>query len=233
VDQAKKQVATKEPFDAEKYKQQHRLLYVPFPKVINIMRRVESDVIATFRGLMIQEYELRRLVGAKISPPPVIWERFIAADAKVVAYAITVAAAGAKDERFLGCGVCKKVTESMKKKSLLDFQYMGEFQTYGMFGDVKKMPQKEGHDISLGVEQLTLVLRAPGDFLRASRAQREGNIPLLFGGTIILRHVLNHPEYGQKLIGMTMNQLDAIDPILAELMDGELLDWNHQKNLPV
>lgn len=232
IEKTQEQQAAKEPFDPVKHKEQHSLLYVPFPKIISIMRRAESDVVATFRGLKVQEYELRRLVSAKIGLPPAMVERFIAADARVVAYAITVAAAGTKDEKFIGCGVWKKVTESMEKKSLLDFQFMGEVQTYGMFGDVKKMPPKEGHDFSLGLEQSTLARKAPGNFLRASRAHRAENIHLLFGGTVILRHVLNHPEFGQKLAAMTLGLLDAIDLILEELKKGELLDWDQQKDLP-
>jgi len=233
VEKAKAEVAAKEPFDPVKNKQQHPVLYVPFPRLVAIMRDVESDIRTTFLRLEISQYDLRRLVSANVELPPATLDRLITADAKVLAYAIVVAAAGTMEEKFIGCGVWKKVTESLEKKNLREYQFMAEVQTYGMLGDVKKRPPADGRDTSLAIEQLTLVRKAPGNFLRASAPQMAESVHLLFSGTVIMRHVLNHPEFGGALAAMAIGLLEAVSPMIEELTNGELLNWNQQKDIPI
>lgn len=236
TEKTKKRETVKEAaqFDAVKYKQEHPLLYVPFPKLVSLIERVASDIKTTFGKLSINEYELRRLVGAKDYFPSFMLEELLEADTNVLSYAIVGAVAGSKDEKFIGSGVWRKATESFQKKFLLDFQLMAESQANGMLGDAKKeIKLTDKTDYSLGINQLQICRNAPGKFLGITPLHRQEHLSLLFAGTTILRHVLNHPQHGQALASMTLKLIAALDPLITELTKGELMNWEQQKDLPV
>lgn len=221
-------------FDAVKFKQERPLLYVPFPKLVSLMERVATDIKTTFVNLQINEYELRRLISAKDYFPSFMLEEILDADAKVLSYAITVASVGSKEEKYVGSGVWKKLTEFFQKKILSDLQRMGEVQTNGMLGDAKlDLKNADTADYSLGLNQLSICRSAPGNYLRIAPQLRHEHLHLLFAGTLILRHVLNHPQFGQILASMTIKLIVALDSMIVDLTKGELMNWEQQKDLPV
>ena len=222
------------PFDAAKYRSEHPLLFVPFPKLISIMEQAASDIRAAYIKLQIDEYELHRLVSAKERLPNAMIGRLLTADTRVLAYAILVAVAGDKDEKFIGCGVWKKVTESSENKGRGDFQLMAEMQANGILGGAKSSiePTRE-RDFTLSVNHAQLCRRAPSNYLKIPLSHRHEHLNLLYAGTTILRHVLNHPEHGKALASMTIALYRGIDHLVVELTKGELLNWDQQKDLPL
>jgi hypothetical protein len=216
------------PFDPERHKRDHPLLYVPVRSLIELMDQVASTIRSTVNKLPLDDYELRRLTRIKESLPSGVIVQLVEADVRALAYALVSAAAGEKEEKFIGCGVWTKITEVFQKRGIGDFQAMAEVQATGLPGE-----PGPGRDFSLAVNQVQACRRAAGEFLRAASSERQARLHLLFTGTAILRHVLNHPKLGPLLASTALRLLQALDPSMTELTRGELLDWDQQKDLPV
>jgi hypothetical protein len=60
---------------------------------------------------------------------------------------------------------------------------------------------------------------------------RSENLPALFAGTLMFRHVLNHPKYGKFLSSSVRAIFQSIEPKLIEMTKGELLNAEQQKQL--
>jgi len=223
-DKAGEPVRDDTPFDPERNKREHPLLYVPFPSLVQFMDKVASTIRSTITELALDDYELRRLSRIKEAVTSRVIAQLLEADVRALAYALISAAAGEKEEKFIGCGVWQKVTEVFQKRGMGDFQAMGEVQATGLVG--------KSTDFSLAVNQVQACRGAASEFLRGAPTDRHARLQLLFIGTTILRHVLNHPKHGPLLRAMALRILDALDPALTKLAGGRLLDWDQQKDLP-
>jgi hypothetical protein len=100
---------TSKPFSLAQHQKEHPFLFVPYPKLINVMRGVIPRVLNFFKQLSIDEYELRRIIGAKSD---VSLSELFELDAETAAYCIVVAAVMSRDPKFANCGVFKKLAEA-------------------------------------------------------------------------------------------------------------------------
>ena len=108
--------------------------FVPFPSVVALMDQVASTIRGTVSKFPLDDYELRRLTGIKASLPSRVIVQLMEADVRALCTLVT-AAAGEKEEKFIGCGVWKKMTEVFEKRGVGDFQAMAEVQTTGLLGE--------------------------------------------------------------------------------------------------
>lgn len=227
-DKAAEAVQDNRPFDSETFKREHPLLFVPFKSLVEMMDQVAGVIGDGTRTLAITEYEVRRLAAIKETLPTSAIRRVLDADSRALAYALVVAAVGAKEERFAGSGVWKKLTESFEKQGRGDFQAMAEIRAGGTV-----LEAGMSRDFTLAVNQMQLCRRAGGEFLKAARSQRQAHVDRLFVGTTILRHVLNHPKYGPPLASMTFRLFQSLDRPVDALTRAELLEWDQQKDIPI
>lgn len=220
------------PFDPEVHKKEHPFLYVPYPKLVRLMDEVSVTLLTNYKNLPIDEYELRRLIEAKDSVPTSLLSSMTKFDSEVLAYAIVVASIVPNEEKFVGAGVWKRITEVLEKRNLTQFQRIAEAQCNGMLGDAKiDIENTDPQNLSLGLNLLMVCRKAPSEYVNSSLARRSENLPVLFSGTVIFRHVLNHPKYGKLLASSVKAIFQSIAPKLDEMTKGELLNAEQQKQL--
>lgn len=220
------------PFDPEVHKMEHPFLYVPYPKLVRLMDEAATILLTNYKNIPIDEYELRRLIGAKDSVPTTLLGSMAKFDSEVLAYAIVVASIVPNEEKFVGAGVWKRITEVLEKRNLTQFQRMAEAQCNGMLGDAKiDVENADSKSFSLGLNLLMVCRSAPSEYVKSSLARRSENLPALFSGTVIFRHVLNHPKYGKLLASSVKAIFQSIAPKLDEMTKGELLNAEQQKQL--
>ena len=83
-----------------------------------------------------------------------------------------------------------------------------------LFGDLNPQPT---------LTYLANYIKAGGD--------EQARVQVLLAGTMIFRHVLNHPRYGKSLLPYVIKSFAALAPILDEIKNGELLTWSEQEKL--
>ncbi len=220
------------PFDPEVHKKEHPFLYIPYPKLVSLMDEVTTLLLTQFKNIPIDEYELRRLIGAKDSVPTTLLGSMAKFDSEVLAYAVVVASIVPNEEKFVGTGVWKRITEVLEQRNLAQFQRMAEAQCNGMLGDAKMdVENADPQSLSLGLNLLMVCRKAPSEYVKSSLARRSENLPALFTGTVIFRHVLNHPKYGKLLASSVRAIFQSIARKLDEMTKGELLNAEQQKQL--
>lgn len=220
------------PFNLEQSKREHPYCYVPYPKMIHVMNSLSPRIKNFFRELSVDNYELRRVVGAKEVVSEALLARLVDLDANIAAYCIVIAAVSKRDPKFIGCPVWRKITESFSSKNMQSFLLFAAARSSGMFGDVDvKLEIDDPRNASLALNLIQEVRVTPSNYLKMTSNEAE-KIRALLAGTIILRHILNHPRYGKSFLPNLTTIVAALDPILDELKNGELLTWDEQKSLP-
>lgn len=219
------------PFNLEQSKKDHPFWYVPFPKLVTTMDKVSPHVLHFFKTLSIDDYELRRVAGAKDFVPSVVLHGLAVFDADILAYCIVVAAVMKAEPDFVRCGVWKKITQTFEKRNMAQFHLAAQAQVNGMLGDAKiNLEIDDPKKSSLGLNLMQEIRKAPINYTKAPGDQ-QANLHLLLAGTLILRHVLNHPRYGSALSAFVIDRLASLEPVLEEFKNGELLAWDQQKEL--
>jgi hypothetical protein len=232
----KKSEATKPvaPFDPELHKKEHPFMYVPYPKLIKLMDEVATTLLTSYKNLPIDENELRRLIRAKDSVPTSLLASMAKFDSEVLGYAIVAASIVPTEEKFVGAGVWKRMTETLEKRNLIQFQKMAEAQCNGMLGDATiDVENADPHSFSLGLNLVNVCRKAPTEYVKSFQSRRSENLPALFTGTVIFRHILNHPKYGKLLSSNVKAIFQLIEPKLVEMTKGELLNAEQQKQLTI
>jgi hypothetical protein len=224
---------TPKPFNLAQSQKEHPFKYVPYPKLINVMRGVTPRVLNFFKQLSIDEYELRRIIGAESGVSEILLTELLGLDANTAAYCIVVAAVMRREPDFVGCGVWKKLTEAYQSKNMRQLALVSQAIASGKIGDARvKLESNDPRRASLLVNLITKIRGCPGEYIKG-----EGNalsrLKALLAGTTVLRHVLNHPRYGKSLGKFVIDTFISIDPLLDDIKGGELLTWDQQKNLSV
>jgi hypothetical protein len=221
------------PFNLQLSQKEHPFKYVPYPKLVKSINQLSPEILNAFEKFSIDDYELRRLVGAKDFVPRALLHGMAVFDADALAYCIVVAAVIESEPTFVGCGVWKKVTEIFEKRNLAQFQLAAEAQVNGMLGDAKlNMEINDPKKASLGLNLLQEIRRAPTNYSKAG-GDDLAKVSVLMAGTTIFRHVLNHPRYGKTFSSFVMDKFTSLAPVLEEIKTGELLTWDQQKDLTV
>ncbi|MDO9050884.1 MAG: hypothetical protein Q7U70_05285 [Methylotenera sp.] len=221
------------PFDLEQSKLDHPFLFVPFPKLVNLMDKLSPQIFHFIVSLSVDEYDIRRMVQAKDVVPINFLYDMLKFDAAILSYGIIGAVIARQESRFVGSGIWKKFTEVFEKRHLPDRVSAAQVLLAGLLGDANPNMKIDASSLtSLGLNLLMEIRRAPSNYNKVGE-NGNANIAPLLGGTIILKHLFNHPRYG-KLIGSYVVEVIAdIGLDLEELTHGELLAWDQQKDLQV
>ena len=123
---------TLKPFDLAQKQKEQPFLFVPFPKLINVMRGVILPRVLNFlKQLPIDEYEFRRIIGAKSG---VSLSELFDLDAETAAYCIVVAAVARRETDFVGCGVWQKLIEVYQNKNRMKLAAVAQAMASGKIG---------------------------------------------------------------------------------------------------
>ncbi|MBI5912779.1 MAG: hypothetical protein HY848_22850 [Betaproteobacteria bacterium] len=221
------------PFNREQSQKEHPFKYVPYPKLIQVMNGLSPRIMQIFQELSIDNYELRRVVGAKDVVPDAILKAMVAFDANIAAYCIVVAAVLKSEPGFIGCGVWKKLNEAFEKGNMAQFGLAAEVKANGMLGDAKiNLEIDDPRRSSLAFNLLLEIRRAPTNYTETTGDDQE-RVRVLLAGTMILQHVLNHPRYGKALLPYVIKSFTSLSPVLNEIKNGELFTWSEQEKLSV
>jgi hypothetical protein len=219
------------PFNLAQSQKEHPFKYVPYPKLIHVMRELPPRIEHFFRQLSIDDYELRRIIGAKRDATTALLTELISLDADTAAYCIIVAAVTTRERGFAGCGVWKKLTEAVESKNRARFCVAAQAMATGIIGDAQNdLADSDSKIASLALNLAQEMRRSPGNYLNAS-GDDVSRLSNLLAGTMVLKHVLNHPRFGKTFSTFNIELFNSLDPILEEIKSGELLTWDQQEKL--
>jgi hypothetical protein len=221
------------PFNLAHNQKEHPFKYVPYPKLIHVMRDLSPRIEQFFRQLSIDDYELRRLIGAKRDATNELLTELIRLDADTAGYCIVVAAVTTRERDFSGCGVWKKLTEAVESKNMVRFGVAAQAMATGIIGDAQSdLDASDSKRTSLALNLVQEIRRSPQNYLKAS-GDDVSRLSSLLAGTMVLKHVLNHPRFGTTLSKYLIESINSLDPILEEIKSGELLTWDQQEKLDI
>ena len=222
------------PFDAAEYQKAHPLLYVPFPRLVDLFMAVADDTHKFYKKGAIDSYELKRYVGAKAGCSMDLLEEAIEVDTMVYAYAAVVAAAASCDSKFVGSGVWKKLTETFEKRNSRGLQSNAELAVNGTLGPVaESFVPGNPRDFKLGVNLMAQCRKAASGYLSAAQNQGPDSANLLFEATTVLKGIANSPAHKSSYAAMVNRHLKVLRKQLDELAGGEQVPWSEQKDWPV
>lgn len=220
-------IVSSNPFDPEQHKKDHPLLYIPHPKVKDLIIQVQKDTLAFNKNLEISEYEARRIAGIRDDVPSVMLNMIFLYDSSVLAFCSTVAVMQRQESKFVGCGVWKAVTEDFQKSNISAFALMAGFRRNGSLSINGISPQG---DAGASLDLISVVRKSANEFLK-SNADIELKLKSLLQGTVIYRNLVSHPVYGKLLISHIESMFGRVADQIGMLSRGELLSWDQQKNL--
>lgn len=215
------------PFNAEQHKKDHPLLYIPHPKVTELITQITKETLDFYTSLGINEYEMRRVGGLKDDVPSPLLNMVFMYDSSVLAYCATVAVMQRKESKFVGCGVWKAITENFQRSNMLVFSVMAGFQQNGAL-DVNAISPQGNPKASLDL--IGCIRRSANDFLN-SNADLDSRIKLLLQGTVVYRNLISYPAYSKHLASYISSVFKKIEQHVGVLSHGELLSWEQQKDL--
>jgi hypothetical protein len=215
------------PFNAEQHKNDHPLLYIPHPKIMDLITQINIETLDFYKSLGINEYEMRRVGGIKDEVPSLMLNMIFMYDSSVLAYCSTVAAMQRKEPKFVGCGVWKAITESFQSDNMLVFSLMAGFRQNGAL-DVNAMSPQGNPKASLDL--IGCIRKSANDFLN-SNADVDARIKLLLQGTVVYRNLISYPAYSKHLASYIGSVFQKVEQQLGVLSKGELLSWEKQKDL--
>lgn len=215
------------PFNAEQHKKDHPLLYIPHPRITELITQITMETLDFYKSLGINEYEMRRVGGLKDEVPPPMLNMIFMYDSSVLAYCATVAAMQRKEQKFVGCGVWKAITENFQKSNMLVFSFMAGFRLNGAL-DVNAISPQGNPKTSLDL--ISCIRKSANDFL-ASNKDVEPRIKLLLQGTVVYRNLISYPTYSKNLASYISVVIQKVEQRVGELSRGELLSWEQQKDL--
>lgn len=221
------------PFNLAQSQADHPFKYVPYTKLIYLSRRVSREVAKFVDTLAINDYELRRLIGAKSNLSNALLEEIFELDANVAAYCVVMSAVLKREPDFLLSGVCKKLNEELQNKNMKGLALTAQAMMRGYLGDaltdVDSDPYKAA---SISLDLIQKIRRSPGKFIKEGGG-KNSSLPSLVAGTITIKHILNHPRYGKSLEQFFISTFDSLNPLLDEIESGKLLTWDEQTKLTV
>jgi len=225
---------SEEPFDLEKYMQEHPYLFIPHTKISKLIEDMsELAKKFLFFELEVDEYELRRVAGLKNEVSSDIIPTIIYFDFGVLFYCGTVAVIRSKESDFGGSAVVwKAITNKYQEKYRALFQIMGGLKINGtidqgfMSGGTREEYSFPGADLDL-VSSIRCTsaefLKTPGDSL--------SRLKVLTRGTVALCGLLSHPKYSDSLLEFINLALKKVDKETTEFAKGELISYEEQKEL--
>ena len=230
----KVQKAEPAPFNLKQNQREHPFKYVPYTKLIYVMHGLAPRVEHFVSQLPIDDYELRRIVGASRDAPKLLLAELLTLDADTAAYCMVVASVMKDEPDFASCGVWKKLTEAFERKNMKLFGVAAQARVTGMIGDT--LGDAEAVDFS---KSASLALNMVQDIRHSARnylkSTGDGNsrISVLLAGTMVLKHVLNHPRFGKTLAKFIIESFASLEPVLGEIKFGELITWAEQEKLTI
>jgi len=221
------------PFNLEQNQREHPFKYVPYTKLIKVMDSLSAGIARFYRQMRIDEYELRRLIGAKKGLSEPLLADIIALDADTTAYCIVVVSVLQREPDFTGCGVWKKLTETLEKRNMMRVSLAVAAMTSGMVGSGASGGDSDvKNNASLALNLINKIRGAARKYI-SSGGDELSRVGVLLGGTVIFKHVINHPRYGSDLGTFVSDSFASLDPILDGIKGGELLTWKEQEQLKV
>lgn len=207
--------------------------YIPYPKLVYAMQDISKKIDKFISNMSIKEYELRRIIGAKNGATNAMINNIIELDINIASYCLITSAVLSKEPSFIGCGVWKKLTEVFENKNRSLIFTAAQALTSGVIGDVHANRSADASEkASLALNLIRDIRKSPNNFV-ASQGSDISRLSALLGGTLVLKHVLNHPRFGIVLGRFLIESLNSLSPILDEMKSGELLTWDQQKKLSV
>jgi hypothetical protein len=207
--------------------------YVPYPKLVYAMQDISAKFDHFITNISIKEYELRRIIGARNDTANVLIKKIIELDVNTAAYCIVTAAVTMQEPDFAGCGVWKKLTESFENKNKSLIFVAAQALTSGMIGETHANRSADvSEKASLALNLIRDIRKSPKNYVMA-KGNEMSRLSVLLAGTLVLKHVLNHPRFGIILGRFLIESLNSLNPILDEIKSGELLTWDQQKKLSV
>lgn len=220
------------PFDPLEFQKAHPLLYVPFPRLVDLYMSVRNDTYRLIQEQRIIPYELRRIANAKPTCPKEVLDDAIELDCMIYAYAAVVAAASDFEPKFPGSGVWKKLTETFEKKN--SFQSNAEMRVNGTFGAVSPSFSPDGpRDYTLAVNLMSRCRKVGSEYLKLDPTKRQASVLTLFGATVVLKGIGMSPAFTPALSSMVLKHQEVLRKKLQELVQGNLVQWDEQKDIPV
>ncbi len=197
------------------------------------MRGLSPRIENIFRQLSIDDYELQRIIGAKPDATNAMLTELVSLDADTAAYCMVVAAVTTRERDFSGCGVWKKLTEAVENKNMVRFGVAAQAMATGIIGDAQSdLEACDSKRASLALNLVQEIRRSPRNYLKAS-GDDVSRLSNWLAGTMVLKHVLNHPRFRTTLSKFLIESIDSLDPILEEIKSGELLICDQQEKLKV
>ena len=223
------------PFDLAKSQQEHPFKYVPYTKLIHVTRKLVFDVQQFVAELSIDEYELRRLIGAQRNVASTVLSKLTLLDAETLAYCMVVVGVTKSEPDFAGCGVWKKLTEAYLSQAKGLIAIAAHAMATGMIGDAQGDVEADNWKekaVALCYNLIQEIPQSARKYMNATGDDRS-RLSVLLAGTMVLKNVLNHPRFGKSLAKFIAVSFVTLEPILDEIKSGELITWAEQEKLKV
>lgn len=219
------------PFNLEQSQKDHPFKYVPYHKLVRVMQGLPPKFERYLKSLSIEEYELRRIVGATNDAPGRLIQSLIEMDSNTAAYCIVAAAVMLREPGFAGCGVWKKLTEAFETQNKGNYFSAAQAMTTGSLGESNADANADTSKIaSLALNLMQEIRKSPGKFTK-SNGDDMSRLSALLAGTLVFKHILNSPRFGKPFAVFLIDSINSIGPVLDEIESGELLTWDQQEKL--